>query len=148
LHCGWIAAEATAQTFAMNDDRPELFAEIGAEAKRVLAIARRLFAPRGRIVRPKEPTLENKGRRAMRSAAEEDLRRGCHGTVLLSDNAWLSGFKQLRLGPRMHAQGEPVLRKTSYGVRPILRRSLHTPASSDPLSKSAPGRFQLELGNQ
>jgi hypothetical protein len=104
LHCGWITAEATAKTLRLNDERPELFAEIGAEAKRMLAIARRLFTPRGRIVRPKEPTLENKGRRAMRSAAEEDLRRGCHGTVHLSDNAWLSGFKQLRLGPRMHRE--------------------------------------------
>jgi hypothetical protein len=71
----------------MNDDRPQLFAEIDAEAKLALAIARRPFTPRGRIVRPKEPTLENKGRRAMRSAAEEDLRRGCQGPVHLSDNA-------------------------------------------------------------
>jgi len=63
---GWIAAEAAAWTFAMNDDRPELFAEIDVEAKRALAIARRLFMPRGRIVRPKEPTLENSGRRAMK----------------------------------------------------------------------------------
>jgi hypothetical protein len=63
---GWIAAEATAWTLAMNDDRPELFAEIDVEAKRALAIARRLVMLRGRIVRPKEPTLENSGRRAMK----------------------------------------------------------------------------------
>jgi hypothetical protein len=77
----------------LNDDRPELFAEIGAEAKRVLAIARRLFTPRGRIVRRKEPTLENRGRRAMKSDVEEYPRRCYHGTVHLSDKAWLIGFK-------------------------------------------------------
>jgi hypothetical protein len=64
---GWIAVEATAWTFAMNDDRPELFAEIDVEAKRALAIARRPFMPRGRIVRPKEPTPANRGRRAVKS---------------------------------------------------------------------------------
>jgi hypothetical protein len=67
LRYGWTAAEATASTFAMNDDRPELFAEIDVEAKRALAIARRPFMPRGRIVGPKEPTPANRGRRPMKS---------------------------------------------------------------------------------
>jgi hypothetical protein len=101
---GWIAAEATARTFAMNDDRPELFAEIDVEAKRGLAITRRLLTPRGTIVRPKEPTLENRGRRAMKSDVEEDSRRRCHGIVHLSDNARRIGFKQLRLRPQMRCE--------------------------------------------
>jgi hypothetical protein len=88
----------------MNDDRPELFAEIDAEAKRALAIARRPFTPRGRIVLPKEPTLENRGRTAMKSVVEEHPRRRSCGILRLSDNAWLIGFKQLRLGPQMHRE--------------------------------------------
>src|ERR1700687_2585439 len=58
----------------------------------------------GTIVRRKEPTLEDRGRRAMKSDVEEDSRRRYHGTVHLSDNAWLIGLKQLRLRPQMRCE--------------------------------------------
>jgi hypothetical protein len=88
----------------MNDDRPELLAEIDVEAKRALAIARRLVMPCGRIVRPKEPTLANRGRRLVKSVVDEDPRRCYQGTVHVSDKAWPIRFKQLRLRPQVRCE--------------------------------------------